>query len=358
MTENVSISHSTPSARHRIENVPTNIITGALGAGKTTLIRALLATKPAHERWAILVNEFGEVGIDGAILESQSKPDIFIREVPGGCMCCTAGLPMQIALNMLLARAKPDRLLIEPTGLGHPKEVLESLSAPHYEGVLDIRATLALIDARKLADERWRKHPTFREQLCIADTIVMTKSDLYSQDLTPTLRNFTTELGIRDTPITTAQQGCIPLSVLAPASGFHARAVPVASAHKHIHAVSEAPHPARKDGLIAPAAGAVRIENSGEGFYACGWLCAPSMTFTFQTALDTFSSLTVERLKAVLRTEKGIVEFNLSDGTLHSNAHRSAENIRDSRIEFITQDQQLAHETCQFLTQALALHPG
>lgn len=71
-----------------INRVPTNIITGFLGVGKTTAILHLLATKPAHEKWAVLVNEFGEIGIDGAIMSEQGA---MIKEVPGGCLCCTAG---------------------------------------------------------------------------------------------------------------------------------------------------------------------------------------------------------------------------------------------------------------------------
>ena len=120
-----------------IKAVPTNIVTGFLGAGKTTAIVHLLQHKPKNERWALLVNEFGEIGIDGSLMQGQytEEQGVFIREVPGGCMCCAAGLPMQIALNMLLAKSKPDRLLIEPTGLGHPKEVLEILSNEHYQDV-------------------------------------------------------------------------------------------------------------------------------------------------------------------------------------------------------------------------------
>ena len=97
-----------------ISGVPTNIITGFLGVGKTSAILNLLNNKPENERWAILVNEFGEIGIDGSIFESQQSEEqgVYIREVPGGCMCCTAGAPMQVALAQLLRKAKPDRLLI------------------------------------------------------------------------------------------------------------------------------------------------------------------------------------------------------------------------------------------------------
>jgi len=126
--------------------IPTNVITGFLGVGKTTAILHLLKNKPADERWAVLVNEFGEVGVDGSLFSggNSEASGVFIREVPGGCMCCAAGLPMQIALNMLLSRSKPQRLLIEPTGLGHPHEVMSVLSAEHYKDVLNLNTTLTL----------------------------------------------------------------------------------------------------------------------------------------------------------------------------------------------------------------------
>lgn len=121
--------------KHQTRVVPTNVITGFLGVGKTSAILHLLSQKPVHERWAVLVNEFGEIGVDGSLFEGQHAKEqgIFIREVPGGCMCCASGLPMEIALNQLLAKAKPGSLTVEPTGLGHPKEVLQVLSAEYYK---------------------------------------------------------------------------------------------------------------------------------------------------------------------------------------------------------------------------------
>ena len=71
-------------------------------------------------------------------------------------MCCVNGLPMQVGLNTLLRQGKPDRLLIEPTGLGHPKQILDLLTAPVYEPWINLRATLCLLDPRQLLDEkRW-----------------------------------------------------------------------------------------------------------------------------------------------------------------------------------------------------------
>ena len=142
--------------------IPTNIITGFLGVGKTTLIRALLKNKPADQRWAVLVNEFGEVGIDGALYEAD---DIAVKEVAGGCMCCSVGLPSRVALNKLIKTHNPDRILIEPTGLAHPKQVLEMFSGTEYEDVLDMRAVICLVDPWSLSQDKFRELPAFIDQI-------------------------------------------------------------------------------------------------------------------------------------------------------------------------------------------------
>ncbi|MDK1063048.1 GTP-binding protein, partial [Cronobacter sakazakii] len=152
----------------------TSLITGFLGSGKTTTIRHLLAHKDPAEKWAVLVNEFGEVGIDGALMADSGA---LLKEIPGGCMCCVNGLPMQVGLNTLLRQGKPDRLLIEPTGLGHPKQILDMLTSAVYEPYIDLRATLCLLDPRQLLDEKYVANDNFRDQLAAADIIVANKQD-------------------------------------------------------------------------------------------------------------------------------------------------------------------------------------
>ena len=105
-----------------LQNIPCTLVTGFLGSGKTTLINQLIASKPTDERWALLINEFGRIGIDGALLASSqatdsAKNDIAIREVNGGCICCTSQLPLQIALSRLLSDHHPKRCLSSPQGL-------------------------------------------------------------------------------------------------------------------------------------------------------------------------------------------------------------------------------------------------
>lgn len=90
--------------------VPTHIISGFLGAGKTTLLMHLLGQKPEHEVWAVLMNEFGQIGVDQQLMPQTEG--YAVKELLGGCLCCSSQLPMQIALSRLLSEQKPDRLLV------------------------------------------------------------------------------------------------------------------------------------------------------------------------------------------------------------------------------------------------------
>lgn len=154
--------------------VPTTIVTGALGVGKTTAILKLIASQPADARWAVLVNEFGEVGIDGALLDGE----VAVREIPGGCICCTAGVALQVALVRLLRDIQPSRLIIEPTGLAHPASVIDTLRRPGIRESVASRATITLIDPRHLSDPRMVELPSFKDQVEAGDVLAATKTDL------------------------------------------------------------------------------------------------------------------------------------------------------------------------------------
>ncbi len=157
--------------------VPVNIVTGFLGAGKTTAIRFLLAHRPADERWALIVNEFGAIGIDGVDIAGEGP----VRTIAGGCLCCVASPGMALALRDIL-RQKPDRILIEPSGLGHPAGLFDLLREAEKAGTIDLRATLCLVDARKLADSRYAENETFHDQAQMADVLLASKGDLATGD--------------------------------------------------------------------------------------------------------------------------------------------------------------------------------
>ncbi|BFM11228.1 GTP-binding protein [Simiduia litorea] len=312
-------------------SVPTNIITGFLGVGKTTAILHLLKSKPESERWAVLVNEFGEIGVDGSLIQGQHAEGcgVFIREVPGGCMCCAAGLPMHIALNQLLSRAKPHRLLIEPTGLGHPKEVLEVLSADHYRGVLDIQKCVTLIDARKLHDSRYTNHDTFNQQIDIADVVVGNKQELYQQADKALLKDYIQRRSGASPRIYFASYGKIDAVILQGASAS-ARVLPT-QAHRPDH------HHERLDINTAPipACGYLQVENSGEGFRSLGWRFSPEKVFNRDALFTLLSGLRAERMKAVFITQEGVFGYNLTPDAL---TEFELDDCLESRIEIIASE--------------------
>jgi len=156
---------------------PVNLITGFLGTGKTTSIRALLGQAPPDERWAVLVNEMGEVGIDAATL---GVPGLVVREVAGGCICCTVSVPFQVAVTQVLADVHPDRLIIEPSGLADPTALIDTLRRPPLRHSVDLRATLTLVHPTRMHDPRIAQHPVFNNQLACADIVVGTFADTSS----------------------------------------------------------------------------------------------------------------------------------------------------------------------------------
>lgn len=315
------------SGKTVIRAIPTNIITGFLGVGKTSAILHLLAHKPIEERWAVLVNEFGEIGVDGSLFEGQHSDGdgVFIREVPGGCMCCAAGLPMNIALNRLLVEAKPNRLLIEPTGLGHPKEVLQALSEEYYQEVLSLHKTLTLVDARKLSDPRYTNHDTFNQQIAIADIVIGNKLDLYQDEDKAKLVAYTKQLGQAHADVMFTQHGEIPLSILQGLTTGYPLPTP------HHHHENEANPLASETPM--PECGFIKAENEGEGFSSIGWRFSPDMVFSRQLLFSFLTGLRVERMKAVFITDVGVLGYNLTGDAL---TEIELDDCLESRIEMIS----------------------
>lgn len=312
-------------------SILTNIITGFLGVGKTTAITHLLRHKPEIEIWSILVNEFGEVGIDGAMLKSINA---HVREVPGGCICCVAGLPMKIALNMLIANTKPDRILIEPTGLGHPEEIINTLIGEYYDSVLDLRATLTLVDPRKLTDSRYINNANFQDQLAVADILVANKIDLCSLQDKNNFQQLVKSFEPKKHSAHWVEQGELLVEWLdAPRL---ARVVKNPAYHRN-----NALNPRREilpTGVRLPTGkDFVRQENKGQGFYSCGWLFKPEWQFNFNLLFLLISGFTFTRTKAVMKTQQGVYIFNSEAGVLSVNQLQQEleKDISDSRIELI-----------------------
>jgi G3E family GTPase len=168
--------------------IPVNLITGFLGVGKTTAVIDLLKNKAAGSRWAVLVNEYGDVSIDGAMIEGSAPDGVSVREVGGGCVCCATAPYLPVAIHFLLLDAKPDRLIIETTGLGHPARLLDMLRR-NYADRLEVRATLGIVDPADFAKPEVQANPIFVDQVQLADVVVMNKLDTATPEL---VRDFQT----------------------------------------------------------------------------------------------------------------------------------------------------------------------
>jgi cobalamin biosynthesis protein CobW len=185
-----------------LSKIPVTVITGFLGAGKTTLIRHLMQN-PQGKRLAILVNEFGTVGVDGDILKScadDNCPVENIVELANGCICCTVADDFIPTIEALMALPqRPDHILIETSGLALPKPLLKAFDWPAIRSKITVDGVIALADAEAVAAGRFAPnveavdaqrmadpsldHETplsevFEDQLACADIVLMTKADL------------------------------------------------------------------------------------------------------------------------------------------------------------------------------------
>ena len=293
--------------------IPTNIITGFLGAGKTTVIRHLLKTKPVQEKWAVLVNEFGEVGIDGSFLNSDGlkSDEIAVKEVPGGCMCCSVGLPSRTALNHLIRTHNPDRILIEPTGLAHPAQVLSMFSGKEYRDVLELRAVICLVDPWSISEPKFLELPAFNDQIALADVLVATKQDVSKPAHLTAFEAFTEKFQSAKAAIEIISNGELPWQLLDLKRSTETQ--PSVSHHHTHHHTTDAP-----DITNLPEAdheGVIRAEsstahNDEDQSVGCGWIFPADWQFDRGQLTSLFEQLTIPRIKGVFATSEGWCAIN------------------------------------------------
>ena len=247
-----------------LSKLPVTVITGFLGAGKTTLIRHLMQN-PQGKRLAVVVNEFGDVGVDGDILKSCAIPDCpaeNIIELANGCICCTVADDFIPTIEALMALTpRPDHILIETSGLALPKPLLKAFEWPAIRSRITVDGVIALADAEAVAAGRFAPniaavdaqraadssidHETplsevFEDQISCADIILLTKPDLAGPEGVAAARALIAAEAPRPLPVVEVAEGAVDPRVIlglgaAAEDDLDARPSHHDTAHDHDH---------------------------------------------------------------------------------------------------------------------------
>src|SRR5580658_4791950 len=221
-----------------LAKTPVTIVTGFLGAGKTTLIRHLLANAGGR-RLALIINEFGDVGVDGDLLKGCADaacPKEAIIELANGCICCTVADDFAPAMMALIAREpKPDHIVVETSGLALPKPLIKAFDWPELRTRLTVDGVVAVIDAAAVDEGRFADDPArvaeqrradpsldhdnpleevYEDQLMCADLVVLNKADLIDAERLDALRAEIAGALPRAVKIAPAREGVIGVDVL------------------------------------------------------------------------------------------------------------------------------------------------
>lgn len=154
--------------------IPVSIVSGFLGAGKTTLIRQFLQQDSgAHKTW-IIENDFGEIGLDAAILKGKGAT---IRELTNGCICCTLAGDFETSLRSILLEHDVEQIIIEPSGVALLSDIIKACTSPDLKGLLRLASAVTVVDARQCELYLRNFGEFYRDQLRYSDRIFLTHAD-------------------------------------------------------------------------------------------------------------------------------------------------------------------------------------
>ncbi|MEM6692553.1 MAG: GTP-binding protein [Planctomycetota bacterium] len=330
----------------RKRRIPTNIITGFLGSGKTTAIAKLIERRKEDEKWSIFVNEFGSVSIDHALVDShEGKTEI--QELAGGCACCTQASAFQPLLAQFIRRSKPDRLILEPSGAGHPAGIVDILRNDNFSGALDLRNIICLIDPNDFQDVQKRETLAFQDQIQLADIVLLNWTDSRDRETIDRCREWLegmkppkqhiaeTSFGEMDPELLDRKFGPsqLTLSILdldSTKAGLVTKTVVSLNSLRQ----RDSPQPEEADARQEPTPrNPLRFQNADSSMDAFGWIFDVDDVFDRTKLLDLFASVrSTLRLKGVFHCDDDWWSINQAKDEVAciKSAYR-----RDSRLEII-----------------------
>jgi putative photosynthetic complex assembly protein 2 len=284
--------------------VAVEVVTGFLGSGKTTFMRQLLANARPEDRTLVLVNDFGEIGVDGQRLKGRGAD---VVELPNGCICCSLRGDLTTRLRETALRFQPKRLLIEPSGVAELGELIQALYHPSLAGIVGPIKVYYLVDALGFLESFGRNPRFFELQARLAPALVLTKADLVGPETLTLVRETVGALN-PDAQILNARFGVVDAAALAAVPSLAARAQgEPGHEHEHEH-VGHA--------LVLATEGRAL----GQATFALGRL----RELLDDLAAGVFGE--VARAKGILRVEGGWVNFDIAAGRLSITACPPAES--------------------------------
>jgi G3E family GTPase len=301
---------------------PVHIVSGFLGAGKTSAIRHQL-NELRGERIAVIVNDFGEAGFDEAVIEGEAP--FQITNIPGACVCCTAPEGFVQALGAILEQ-KPTRILIEPTGLARPQDLVDTIRRGPHRAEVEVEPVVVLVDPRRLEDPSPEERALIEEQAEVADVLVANHTDACSTDQLAAFDAWAGTLWPAPLDVLHTSQGAIPLDRMVWPPGEGPRRAPASDPHDHEYTGHAHGHGGSTEGFVARS---------------LGW--PPDVVFErsrIEDALDEAAKQDgagrLTRAKGLFRTREGFLRIEWTAGAtrVEPTGHR-----RDSRVDLIASGQ-------------------
>ncbi len=329
--------------------IPVWVVTGALGAGKTTAIARLMARKPPTENWIVILNEFTESGIDALTVAGAAQGAFDVRLVPGGCLCCAGEMDFARQLRELTRVTRPDRLIIEPSGIGHPAAITEELLQHQQYGSLCVESIVCLVEPQRIDELLVPNDSVSRAQAEVADVLVLSKAERATAEQRDAFDALAASLYPPKRWSGMMSEGLLPTEALTATHSRESRATAARTgAHEHEHEHEHAERrPAALPVQIGPYAGE-RTERQAVGRVALSWTIDREAVFARPRLLAALAAegaaaplAGVERFKGVFRT--GPETWLLVQRTLEGCSAQESSWRRDSRAEALFAEQAPVH---------------
>jgi G3E family GTPase len=306
-----------------------HVITGSFGSGKTTAIRWLMANKPEHELWMVILNEFTDAGLDALSVAESAHGRYDVRLVAGGCLCCVGEMEFGKQLRDILRNFKPERLLIEPSGAGHAADIVDTLGQYESQQALTLDSVICLVDALDAIRILQMRATNEWSQIQSADALLLSKPDLAAE----AERRAFEDIAAAQYPLKRYLGNCSRVELPAEAMQRFTRTPSFSLIQNPDHAAPPESAAFAIGGLVGSETHTAQL-----GLYAVSWILPRELVFSrvvieprLNWLLETYQQRC--RLKAVFRTGPGPSWLIQSHGrgiSGEDSAYR-----RDSRVEVV-----------------------